>query len=127
MPSLAELPIEILQENLIPFLDARGLLHLTCTSKVNVQCCMPQERRLIHHIQFFSVVCSDDAVWKQKLVADFNFTGAGTARTTGWKVIYRGLHKPKGKSTSHVCLDERLMLKELSVYVWGYDSFLHSP
>ena len=99
MSLLAALPIEILQENLIPFLDARDLLHLTCTSKVNVHChVLRSVLTVIPHLQFFSVVCSDDAVWKQKLDADFNFTGAGTARTTGWKVIYRGLHKPKGKS-----------------------------
>ncbi|KAF5336079.1 hypothetical protein D9611_006435 [Ephemerocybe angulata] len=82
MIPLMELPIEILQDNLFPFLPARDLLSLTCTSK------------------FFLTLCTDDAVWKRKLLADFNYSGAGTARISGWKVIYRGLHKPK-------------------VYVWG--------
>lgn len=82
MSPFTDLPIEILQDNLFPHLPARALLNLTCTSK------------------FFAVLCSDDAVWRRKLASDFNYSGAGTARTSGWKVIYRGMHKPK-------------------VYVWG--------
>ncbi|TEB36688.1 RCC1/BLIP-II [Coprinellus micaceus] len=77
MAPLTDLPVEILQDNLVPFLPAKELLRLTCTNKA------------------FAALCSDEAIWKRKLVADFNYTGAGTARTNGWKVIYRGLHRPK--------------------------------
>jgi len=46
--------------------------------------------------QLFSVLCSDDTLWKNKLQSDFNFSGEATARTSGWKFIYRGLSKPRG-------------------------------
>lgn len=82
MASISDLPVEILQDNLFPFLPAKELLRLTCTNKS------------------FAALCSDEAIWKRKLDADFNYTGAGTARTSGYKVLYRGLHRPK-------------------VYVWG--------
>ncbi|EAU90514.2 hypothetical protein CC1G_00898 [Coprinopsis cinerea okayama7 len=77
MIQLSDLPVEILQDNLFPFLSAKSLTRLTCTSK------------------YFARLCCDDAVWKRKLLADFNFSGEGTARTSGWKTIYRGLYNPK--------------------------------
>lgn len=77
MSNLSNLPIELLLDNLFPLLPAKDLSHLARTSKL------------------FAVLCSDDTVWKRKLEADFNFTGEGTARTSGWKTIYRGLWNPK--------------------------------
>ncbi|KNZ74628.1 SCF-associated factor 1 [Termitomyces sp. J132] len=58
------------------------ILNLGCTSK------------------FFAAVSSDDTFWQRRLQTDYNFSGAGTARTSGWKLIYRGIFKPR-------------------VYVWG--------
>ncbi|TFK29715.1 RCC1/BLIP-II [Coprinopsis marcescibilis] len=77
MPLLSELPVEVLLDNIFPFLSARDLTQLTRTSKL------------------FAILCTDDAVWKRKLACDFNFTGEGTARTSGWKTIYRGIWRPK--------------------------------
>lgn len=77
MPSLADVPVEVLLDNLLPSVDIRDLLSLACTSK------------------FFSLLCADDMFWKRKLQSDFNFSGAGTARTSGWKLIYKGLHNPR--------------------------------
>lgn len=36
-------------------------------------------------------------LWKRKISEDFNFFGQGTARTSGWKFIYRGLLEPRGE------------------------------
>ncbi|KAF8159521.1 regulator of chromosome condensation 1/beta-lactamase-inhibitor protein II [Crassisporium funariophilum] len=74
---LSELPVEVFLDNLLPYLPVTDLLRLTCTSKL------------------FAVLGSDDTFWKRKLQEDFNFTGEGTARTSGWKFIYRGLFKPR--------------------------------
>lgn len=59
---------------------------------------MEYSNQLLHELwQLFSVLCSDDTLWKRKLQSDFNFSGQGTARTSGWKFIYRGLSKPRGR------------------------------
>ncbi|EIN09593.1 RCC1/BLIP-II [Punctularia strigosozonata HHB-11173 SS5] len=77
MPGLADLPVELLLDNLLPALTIPDLLSLSQTSR------------------FFASLGDDDTLWKRKLAQDFNFTGQGTARTSGWKFIYRGLRKPK--------------------------------
>jgi SCF-associated factor 1 len=74
---LADLPVEVLLDHLLPELTISGLLSLTCTSR------------------FFADLGEDDTLWKRKLYDDFNFTGEGTARMSGWKFIYRGLAHPK--------------------------------
>lgn len=79
---LAEMPIEVLLDNILPSMQIPDILRLGRTNR------------------FFAAVCSDDTFWQRRLESDFNFTGAGSARTSGWKFIYRGLFKPK-------------------VYVWG--------
>ncbi|KXN90148.1 SCF-associated factor 1 [Leucoagaricus sp. SymC.cos] len=81
-PTFSDLPPEILIDNLLPLLPTADLLRLTRASK------------------YFTSLCSDEMLWKRRLREDFNFDGAGTARQTGWKFIYRGLYKPR-------------------VYVWG--------
>ncbi|KAJ3569626.1 hypothetical protein NP233_g4934 [Leucocoprinus birnbaumii] len=75
--TLANLPPEILLDNLFNFLPTADLLRLTATSK------------------YFASLCSDETFWKRRLREDFNFDGAGTARRKGWKFIYRGLSKPR--------------------------------
>ncbi|PPQ63813.1 hypothetical protein CVT24_009808 [Panaeolus cyanescens] len=72
-----DVPIEVLIDNIFPLLPVQDLLYLTCCNK------------------FFSIVCSDDTLWRRKLVEDFNFTGESTARTSGWKFIYSRLSNPK--------------------------------
>jgi SCF-associated factor 1 len=80
---LADLPVEVLLDHLLPSLPVADLLALTCTS-----------RR-------FADLSADDTFWRRKLLDDFNFSGEGTARTSGWKFIYRGLAHPRA-------------------FVWGY-------
>jgi len=48
----------------------------------------------------FAALCEDESLWHKKLLADFNFTGAETARTSGWKFIYKGLDMPQGNADS---------------------------
>ncbi|PPQ78400.1 hypothetical protein CVT25_011623 [Psilocybe cyanescens] len=74
---LSQIPVEVLLDNLLPFVPVSDLLNLACCSKS------------------FSALCNDDTLWKYKLSEDFNFSGQGTARTSGWKSIYRGLFKPR--------------------------------
>jgi SCF-associated factor 1 len=76
MPSISDSPIDLLLDNLLPCIPVKDLLHLAQTSR------------------FFADLVADDTLWKRKLQADFNFDGAGTARTSGWKFIYKGLLKP---------------------------------
>ncbi|KAH7101504.1 RCC1/BLIP-II [Auriculariales sp. MPI-PUGE-AT-0066] len=83
MPAhIQDLPVELLIDNLLPALALRDLLALASTNK------------------FFTVLVNDDTFWKLKLEREFNFTSRETARSAGWKAIYRGMKKPQ-------------------VYVWG--------
>ncbi|TFY78827.1 hypothetical protein EWM64_g5186 [Hericium alpestre] len=77
MASLQSLPVEVLVDNLFTQCDLRDLLSLARTNKL------------------FAVLCADDTFWRRKCEQDFNFTGAGTARTSGWKFLYKGLHRPR--------------------------------
>lgn len=36
---------------------------------------------------------------------DYNFFGQGTARTNGWRLIYKGLFKPRGEFDKWLELD----------------------
>lgn len=85
MAGLTELPVEIFTDYILPFLPVSDILRLAQTCK------------------FFALICADDTFWKLRVKEDYNFTGAGTARTSGWKFIYRGLYHPR-------------------VYVWGEKS-----
>ncbi len=77
MPSLFDIPVEVLLDNFLPVLDVKDLLSLGRTSKA------------------FQAIITDDTFWKLKCDRDFNFNGRKTARTTGWRIIYKGLSKPK--------------------------------
>lgn len=85
--TLADLPPEVLLDNLCPVLPIADLLGLASTSK------------------YFASLFSDETLWRRRLRGDFNFDGEGTARRTGWKFIYRGLYNPKvfvwGDRTNH--------------------------
>ena len=86
---IADMPVELLIDNILPFCDAKDVFSLGCTNK------------------FFALITTDDMFWKRKLVADYNFTGSETARTSGWKFIYQRLRNPR-------------------VFVWGYEIFSFS-
>ncbi|KAF8202318.1 regulator of chromosome condensation 1/beta-lactamase-inhibitor protein II [Pholiota molesta] len=75
--NLTNLPIEVLLDNVLPFVPAPDLSQLAQCNKL------------------FSVLCADETIWKRKVLEDFNFSGQGTARTSGWKFIYKGLFKPR--------------------------------
>ena len=77
MSSLSDLPIELVQDHLVPFLSPQSLLALGATNHL------------------FQSICYDETLWKLKCKSDFNFSGSATARTRGWRVIYKGLSNPK--------------------------------
>ncbi|KAG9103248.1 hypothetical protein FRC06_011629 [Ceratobasidium sp. 370] len=85
MATIEQLPIEVLIDSLLPALTLRDLLALACTNK------------------FFAAVCADDTFWKRKTALEYNFSGAESARTSGFKHVYRGLRSPR-------------------VFVWGESS-----
>ncbi|KAG2132798.1 regulator of chromosome condensation 1/beta-lactamase-inhibitor protein II [Suillus clintonianus] len=74
---LSDLPVEVLLDNLLPWLAIPDLIHLGETD------------------HFFARLCNDETFWKRKLEEDFNFTDERTARISGWKRLYRGLRNPK--------------------------------
>lgn len=82
MPQITDIPIEVFIDVLLPLLPVSDLLRLGCTS------------------HFFYLITSDEPFWHRKIQEDYNFPSSDTARTTGWKFIYRRLANPK-------------------VYVWG--------
>ena len=77
MPSLSDVPVDVLLDNILPSIPVPDLLRLASTNR------------------FFAILGADDTFWKRKLQDDFNFSGMGTARTSGWKIIYKGLSKPR--------------------------------
>lgn len=87
MPTLGitDLPVEVMLDVLLPILPNRDLVALGATNKK------------------FANICNDDTFWKLKCDTEFNFTGLGTARKTGWKFIYKGLTKPKAYVWGYVC------------------------
>lgn len=84
---IADIPVEVLIDNILPFCDVKDVFSIGCTNK------------------FFALVTADDMLWKRRLAVDYNFTGSETARTSGWKFIYKRLRNPR-------------------VFVWGYVIFL---
>jgi len=74
---IADIPVELLIDNILPFCEAKDVFSLGCTNK------------------FFALITTDDTYWKRRLVVDYNFTGSETARTSGWKFIYQRLRNPR--------------------------------
>ncbi|KAF8587910.1 RCC1/BLIP-II [Ramaria rubella] len=79
---LSDIPLEVLIDNLLPLIPLKDILSLTVTSKD------------------YAKLCSDDTFWKRKLKEDYNFSDASSARTKGYKFLYKGVHNAK-------------------IYVWG--------
>jgi SCF-associated factor 1 len=86
---IADIPVEVLIDNILPFCEVKDVFSIGCANK------------------FFALVTADDMLWKRRLAVDYNFTGSETARTSGWKFIYKRLRNPR-------------------VFVWGYVTFLFS-
>ena len=72
-------------DNILPICETKDVMSLGCTNK------------------FFALVTTD-MFWRQKLTVDYNFTGSGTARTSGWKFIHQRLRNSR-------------------VFVWGCVTF----
>ncbi|KAF7308855.1 RCC1/BLIP-II protein [Mycena kentingensis (nom. inval.)] len=94
MTALTDLPIELLLDNLLMNMPIETLLKLACSNKVGVPALIPSQLLIRHH-QFFANLCADELLWSRRLKSDYNFSGTGTARTSGWKFIYRNLYNPK--------------------------------
>ena len=77
MPTVADVPIEIILDNLLPLLPISDLHSLGATNR-----------------SFYNLT-SDETLWKRKIRQDYNFPDSNTARTTGWKFIYKRLSNPK--------------------------------
>ena len=77
MPSLTDIPIEVLLDNLLTLLSIKDLLSLTQVSRD------------------FALLCSDDTFWKRKVEKDYNFSDIATARTKGYKFLYKGIRNAK--------------------------------
>ncbi|KAJ7334174.1 regulator of chromosome condensation 1/beta-lactamase-inhibitor protein II [Mycena albidolilacea] len=77
MSSLEMIPLEVILDNLLMDMPIQSVVRLGCTNKL------------------FANICADELLWHRRLQTDFNFSGAGTARVSGWKIIYRGLFNPK--------------------------------
>ena len=87
MPTLSDVPVELFLDNIIPLLPISALHNLGVMNR-----------------DFYKLT-SDDTFWRRKIQSDYNFNGSETARTTGWKFIYKRLSNPK-------------------IYVWGYAHLL---
>ncbi len=74
---IADIPVEVFLDNLLPLAELRDVLSLGSTNKL------------------FAAVCADETFWRRRCQADFNFTSQETARQSGWKNLYRGLRHPK--------------------------------
>jgi SCF-associated factor 1 len=77
MIHLADIPVEVFLDNLLPFAQVHDVLSLGSTNK------------------FFAALCADETFWRRKCQEDFNFTSQETARQSGWKTLYRGLSYPR--------------------------------
>jgi SCF-associated factor 1 len=74
---IADVPVEVFLDNLLPLAELHDVLSLGSTNKL------------------FAAVCADETFWRRRCQADFNFTGQETARQSGWKNLYRGLSHPR--------------------------------
>ena len=91
---ITDIPVRLLTNKILPFCGVRDILSLGCTNK------------------FFAHIMSDDALWRRKLVIDYNFTGSETNRTSGWKFIYLRLRKPRLFSWGCVTFSFRSITEE---------------
>ena len=74
---IADIPVEVFLDNLLPLAELHDVLSLGSTNKL------------------FAAVCADETFWRRRCQTDFNFTSRETARQSGWKNLYRGLRHPR--------------------------------
>ena len=83
---ITDIPAKLLINKILPFCETEDVLSLGRTNK------------------FFALVANDDTFWRRRVAVDYKFTGSETARTSGWKSVYRKLRNPR-------------------VFVWGWVTF----
>jgi SCF-associated factor 1 len=71
---LADIPVEVLLDNLLPFARVSDVLSLGSTNKP------------------FAALCAEETLWRRRCQEDFNFTNQETVRQLRWKNLYRGLN-----------------------------------
>jgi len=74
---ITDIPVKVLIDNTLPFCEVKDVLSLGRANK------------------FFALVATNETFWRRRLEIDYNFTGLETARTSGWKFLYKGLRKPR--------------------------------
>jgi len=74
---ITDIPAKVFIDNLLPFCGTKDVISLGCTNKL------------------LALVTTDETLWKRKLVVDYNFPVSETARTSGWKFIYRKSRNPR--------------------------------
>ena len=80
---ITDVPVKVFIDNVLPFCEAKDVISFGCTNK------------------FFTLVANDKKFWKRKLAIDCNFPVSETARTGGWRCLYRISRNPR-------------------IFVWGY-------
>lgn len=74
---VSQIPYQLLLDAILPLLDIQTLIRL----------------RAVSHA--FKEAVDDNVVWRRRIRTDFRFPLQSSARTTGWKTIYRGLANPE--------------------------------
>lgn len=77
---LSSLPLDLLQDDLLPLLSASSLAALSQTSS--------------GYNQLINKEGGDgEIVWKRKVTSEFNFPAAATARRSGFQHVYKQLNR----------------------------------
>ena len=71
-----DIPVKVLMDNILPFCETKDVISIGCSNK------------------FFALIATD-MFWRKKLAVEYNFTGSGTTRTSGWKFMYQRLRNSR--------------------------------
>ena len=71
---ITDIPVKLFVDNVLPFCEAKDVVSLGCANK------------------FFALVANNNTFWRRKVAADYNSTGSGTTRKSGWKAPYHKLN-----------------------------------
>ncbi|KAI8367586.1 regulator of chromosome condensation 1/beta-lactamase-inhibitor protein II [Radiomyces spectabilis] len=74
--TLIKLPIDVLIENILSWLDAMALIQMSKTCR------------------FFHQLANDEVLWKRLVLSEFNLPPDASFRQSGWKSLYSRLNNP---------------------------------